>query len=67
MTERDTLVKQMKKPARKFTGWMIINEHGNPLVINAQIPIYWYKIGALRVNEYYKESVIKVQITEVKS
>lgn len=42
--------------------YLLVNKRGNPVVINAQLPIFWRKKVAVMQAEIYKCNVARVEI-----
>jgi hypothetical protein len=47
--------------SRSIFGWMIIRKT-RPILIQAELPIFWRKSTAVRENQKHKGTIVKVQV-----
>jgi len=48
---------------QKTHYWIIVSKRGNPISINGQLPIFWYKAIAVKEAEKWTDSkVVKCRI-----
>ncbi len=47
---------------KKKKYWMVVSSRNVPIVINGQLPIYWYKRAALAVAKEFGANIIPVYL-----
>lgn len=50
---------------KQITGYMVVNEFNNPIVISASLPIYWRKKVAKKIQALCGGKIKKVKIVEL--